>query len=88
METALEHIQITGLSHAYVFEEMKSITTNQYEYMPPEILEHLIIGSKDCSNLIISQYSWSTDIWSLGIILLEIATGYPINFNIKCKQYN
>lgn len=29
---------------------------------------------------------WSHDIWSLGIILVEIITGYPVWLSIKCKM--
>ena len=29
---------------------------------------------------------WSLDVWALGVILLEVATGYPIWMQIKCKM--
>ena len=45
------------------------------EYMPPEILKKNVEGSKP----------WSHDIWSLGVILLEISTGIPVFENQKSR---
>lgn len=30
--------------------------------------------------------SWTYDMWSLGIILLEIATGIPVWMSLKCRS--
>lgn len=38
------------------------------EFMPPELIKDSIMEQKP----------WSHDIWSLGIILLEISTGMPV----------
>ena len=32
-----------------------------------------------------SSESWSFDVWSLGVILLEIITGTPVWLSVKCK---
>jgi len=45
------------------------------EYLPPEIL---------LDNKKIITKSHSIDIWSLGIIILEILTGIPVWMSFKC----
>ena len=44
------------------------------EYLPPEILER---SEK------ISSHNWSIDIWSLGIILIELIVGFPVWMSYK-----
>ena len=50
------------------------------EYAPPEILEHKLKESKDNSELysMYSKNSWAYDVWTLGVVMLEIATGCPV----------
>jgi serine/threonine protein kinase len=31
------------------------------------------------------MHSWSYDMWSLGAILLEIVSGFPIWMSLKCR---
>jgi serine/threonine protein kinase len=32
-----------------------------------------------------SAKPWSFDVWSLGIIVLEIVTGFPVWMSLKCR---
>lgn len=45
------------------------------EYIPPELL----------MNKIKSSLPHSTDVWSMGVIILEILTGIPVWMNFKCR---
>lgn len=60
--------------------------------MPPEVLEYLDEKAKNpgvsCQKLREKSTSWSIDVFSLGVILLEIATGYPVWMQKKCKSTN
>ncbi len=56
--------------------------------MPPEVL---IEQSKPIPNIeYIYKHSniWAIDVWSLGIIIIEILEGIPIWLNYKCKIVN
>ncbi len=37
-------------------------------------------------NLSKKSWPWSFDVWSLGIILLEIASGCPVWMSLKCRM--
>ena len=50
--------------------------------MAPEMLQYYI--SKDINSLEESTVS-STDVWSLGITVLEILSGLPIGIQTKCN---
>ena len=62
------------------------------EYMPPEVLEiilsenkNLRAGMSSIQRLAQIAPISSTDVWSLGVILVEIITGIPIWLSYKCK---
>ena len=56
------------------------------EYLPPEVLKHLeFSGQNKCTLNSDSLYPWSIDIWSLGIVLLELVLGFPIYMAYKGK---
>ena len=59
------------------------------EYLPPEILEFVASKKEDpevtAEKVIQNSHSWSLDVWSLGTILFEIISGFPIWMYQKCK---
>jgi len=61
-----------GSAHYFGVEGIASTATP--EYIPPENL----------LNMIKNNNQTSTDIWSLGIILLEIVSGIPVWMNFNC----
>jgi len=88
----LEDIQIAGFGNSFNFDDLRKVRSSNPEYLPPEVLEYIQERQSDpfasCEDLISKSYPWSIDVWSLGVILLEIASGYPINLSNKCKQMN
>ena len=53
------------------------------EYLPPEVLQYLETKSEKDLVPILRGKSWSIDIWSFGIILLEIVLGFPVYMAYK-----
>ena len=52
------------------------------EYLAPELLKHL----KGLEDGKLEAQNWSFDVWSLGIILVEIIVGYPVWLTLSCKM--
>jgi len=46
------------------------------EYLPPELLEMNLM--KKVSAITNKLHPWSIDIWSFGVILVELAIGFPV----------
>ena len=88
-KSVLEDIQVVGFGKSFKFDDLRKIRSTNPEYLPPEILEFFQKRKSDpyvtCEEIISKSYPWSIDIWSLGVILLEIASGYPIWISNKCK---
>ena len=57
-------VKVKGFHKAVTFDGVNTIQAN--EYMPPEVHKQEI------------KKPQAVDIWSLGVMLLEIATGFPI----------
>ena len=57
------------------------------EYLPPEVLQYLeVSGQNKNSQLTCDKlFPWSIDIWSLGIVILELVIGFPIYMAYKGK---
>jgi dual specificity tyrosine-phosphorylation-regulated kinase 2/3/4 len=58
------------------------------EYLPPEIQTYLSRRFSTQTNYQIEDFSqvpYVFDIWSLGSILLEILTGFPLWLSLKSK---
>jgi serine/threonine protein kinase len=54
---------------------------NTPEYAPPEVL------NTEKSDVPLNSFShpWSYDIWSLGMIFLELCAGFPIWLSLKSR---
>jgi serine/threonine protein kinase len=77
--------KIIDLGSSFAFSrinEHSQVTTP--EYLPPELLNYL--DSKNASVLTdLTQMvkPWSIDVWSLGAILIETVTGFPLWLSYK-----
>ena len=78
-------IKLIDFGSAYSFTEGSSLATATPEYMPPEALE--IAHEPGSSVAVLQEMSepWSFDIWSLGMIILEIISGVPLWMSLKTK---
>jgi serine/threonine protein kinase len=61
------------------------------EYLAPEILNYLENKgnpkySEGVPGLLRSMHAWSYDMWSIGALLLEIITGFPLWLNMKGRM--
>ena len=78
-----------GTSFDFGFVNTKiDITTP--EYLPPEVLEYIesrktnLIKRGDSKQSLLNKLSsWSIDVWSLGIIVLEMIIGFPVWMSYK-----
>ena len=70
-----------------------SVEVTTPEYLPPEVLEYSEFRmmnkasfnqkNQDLMNIKKRLKPWSIDIWSLGVILLELVIGFPIWMSYK-----
>lgn len=71
---------------------MTQITATTPEYLAPEILNYLEERNKNSKanvNVAVALskkcWPWSFDVWSLGIIMMEIISGFPIWMSLKSR---
>ncbi len=84
----VESVKIIDFGTSFKFENLEiclSMTTP--EYLPPEVLQHLEHSGQNKNNILSSDRlnPWSIDIWSLGIVLLELVIGFPVYMAYKGK---
>lgn len=78
-------IKIIDFGSAYNFSGNGSINAATPEYMPPEALEILHSPGDHIAHLASFSEPWSFDIWSAGMIVLEIITGIPLWMSLKSR---
>ena len=71
--------KVIDFGSAHFFTEEGNVSPTTPEYMPPEALK----ANAKLQDLASRSHSWSWDIWALGIIILEIASGFPVWFSLN-----
>lgn len=78
-------IKLIDFGSAYHFLGNGPISTATPEYMPPESLEKSHTPGDHIKELALTSQPWSFDIWSVGMILLEIISGIPLWMSLKSR---
>ena len=83
-----EGIKLIDFGSAYSFISSGSINAATPEYMPPEALEIAHSPGDHISHLASISHPWSFDIWSVGMIILEVISGVPLWMSLKSRTEN
>lgn len=78
-------IKIIDFGSAFNFYSNGAINTATPEYMPPEALEIAHSPGDHIGHLASFCQPWSFDMWSAGMIALEIVTGVPLWMSLKSR---
>ena len=74
---------------AEAYKKYLALYVENPECMPPELIQDLFNyrshgGKKKNFKRCSSIKPWSHDVWSFGVLLVEIITGFPMQCGIKC----
>ena len=84
-------MKLIDFGSAFRINEPDNFSSNTPEYMPPEITELI---EKKCSNKEIinflkslDKFPYAIDVWSLGVMMLEILLSCPVWMSYKTKTF-
>ena len=83
-EGKIVDLKLIDFGSAFSFSDPSRISMSTPEYLSPEVLEY--IENRNAANtqkLVSGMHPWSFDMWSLGAILLEVLTGFPLWLSLK-----
>lgn len=76
-------VKIIDLGSSFQLKHAQSkLSVTTPEYLPPEVLAHL---DSSLIRELPPLHPWSIDVWSLGCILLEMVTGFPLWLSYKAR---
>ena len=73
--------KVIDFGSTFNFKSTGSIHSVTPEYMPPEAL----VSGVQIQELEVISHPWSFDMWSIGMIFVEIANGFPLWMSLKSK---
>ena len=80
-----DSLKVIDFGSAYNYDGSGSLSTATPEYMPPEALSLMGKAGDHIGQLRDIGSCWSVDIWSLGMIWLELISGFPLWMSLKSK---
>jgi serine/threonine protein kinase len=84
----INSLKFIDFGSAFFINEATTLSLSTPEYLAPEILKYLSSrGSfkqgESVSSILGRSKPWSFDMWSIGALLLEISTGFPLWLSMK-----
>ena len=80
-----QSLKVIDFGSAFNYDGSGNLSTATPEYMPPEALILMGKAGDHITQLKDISHPWSFDIWSLGMIWLELISGFPLWMSLKSK---